>query len=109
MSDTVPCWSCGHATEAPSVPRGGLSYRQLQILAGLARGQSNDEIARSLWVSEHTVKTHVAGVLRKLGARSRAHAVALAYQRRMLHAEPLTVQAALRLLNEAVDAGKQAS
>ena len=46
----------------------------------VARGMSNDEIARALVVSLATVKTHVNRVLAKLGPRSRAQAVVTAYE-----------------------------
>ena len=48
------------------------------MLAELARGHSTDEIGLVLEVSPHTVRTHVKNLMRKLGARTRAHAVAIA-------------------------------
>ena len=60
---------------APSSPA-GLSRRELEVLRLLARGMSNQQIAESLVLSEHTVHRHVANVMRKLGVSSRAAAVA---------------------------------
>jgi DNA-binding CsgD family transcriptional regulator len=53
-----------------------LTARELEVLRLLARGQTNLEIARTLVVREGTIKYHVKNILRKLGATSRADAVA---------------------------------
>ena len=55
-----------------------LTRRELEILGLIADGLFNREISERLWLAEETVKTHVHHVLTKLGARSRAHAVAIA-------------------------------
>ncbi len=54
-----------------------LSPRELEVLSLVARGSSNPEIARSLFLSVDTVKTHLHNVLRKLPARDRTHAAVL--------------------------------
>lgn len=54
-----------------------LTEREIHILNQIAQGRSNHEIGRSLSVSEEAVKTHARSIYRKLGARDRAHAVAL--------------------------------
>jgi len=53
-----------------------LTPREIEVLADMAKGQSNKEIARQLAISLHTVKFHIEAVFRKLGVRSRAEAVA---------------------------------
>jgi DNA-binding NarL/FixJ family response regulator len=55
-----------------------LTARERQVLAELAHGHSNREIARSLAVSEKTVKTHVSAILAKLGAQDRTQAALFA-------------------------------
>jgi DNA-binding CsgD family transcriptional regulator len=54
-----------------------LTPRELEVLALVAAGASNKLIARRLGISVHTAKFHVTGVLEKLGAHSRAEAVAV--------------------------------
>jgi DNA-binding NarL/FixJ family response regulator len=55
-----------------------LTSREREVLAELAQGRSNREIARALYVSEKTVKAHVSSVLAKLGVQDRTQAALLA-------------------------------
>lgn len=66
------------AGAAPASPLAGLSPRELDILRGIARGESNKQIARTLGIAETTVKIHVQHVLRKLDVASRVQAAVLA-------------------------------
>jgi ATP/maltotriose-dependent transcriptional regulator MalT len=55
-----------------------ISTREMEVLRLIAAGRSNREIADALFLSEATVKSHLTRVHRKLGVRSRTHAVARA-------------------------------
>ena len=65
---------------APVAAPNGLTAREVEVLRLIAAGKSNPEIARELFVSEATVKTHINHVFAKTGARDRAQAVRFAYQ-----------------------------
>jgi ATP/maltotriose-dependent transcriptional regulator MalT len=55
-----------------------LSERELEVIGLLASGKTNSEVARDLFVSVGTVKSHTGNIYRKLGARNRAEALARA-------------------------------
>jgi len=56
----------------------GLSNREMEVLQLLSEGNTNKEIAKALWISEQTVKTHVAHIFDKLGTSDRTETVAQA-------------------------------
>lgn len=74
----VTAFQAGGAAPAPADPLAQLSPREQEVLAGIARGQSNKEIARHLDIAETTVKIHVQHILRKLGLTSRVQAAVFA-------------------------------
>ena len=65
-------------TDVADTPLGELSGRELEVLALVAQGLTNNDIAQRLVLSEHTVNRHVANILRKLALPSRAAAASLA-------------------------------
>ena len=66
------------AAPAPASRLDALSPREREILRGIALGQGNKEIARTLGIAETTVKIHVQHILRKLDVSSRVHAAVIA-------------------------------
>ncbi|HZC34442.1 MAG TPA: response regulator transcription factor [Chthoniobacterales bacterium] len=73
---------------AESIARPELSKRERQVLKYLVNGRSNKEIARILYVSEHTAKSHVKSIMTKLNADSRTEVIAIAAQHGLIKAAP---------------------
>ncbi|MEU8100119.1 response regulator transcription factor [Streptomyces rubiginosohelvolus] len=71
-------------TPAADPAESALSAREREVLVLVARGTTNREIAAELFISEATVKTHLTHVFAKLGAKDRAAAVAVGYDRGIL-------------------------
>jgi DNA-binding NarL/FixJ family response regulator len=68
---------------APDSPLSRLSPRERQVLALLSRGWDNARIGRDLYISQHTVRTHIQNILEKLGMHSKLEAATFAMQRSM--------------------------
>ena len=66
--------------ESPLPPLPDLTPRETEVLIQVARGLSNREIAKQLFLGEATIKTYVSNILMKLGCRDRAQAVVAAYE-----------------------------
>jgi len=75
----------GDSAPRPRVP---LSRREYQVMQLIAEGQENAAIAKELFLSVETVRTHVKSILRKLSARDRTHAVSIAFRTGMLSVNP---------------------
>lgn len=69
-------------------PWNQLSARELEVLTLVGRGRSNDEIAKALFISPHTVKNHVSSIYRKLGVKDRTHAALAAIRMGLVTVEP---------------------
>ncbi|HEX2981367.1 MAG TPA: response regulator transcription factor, partial [Anaerolineaceae bacterium] len=73
------------AATRPAQPEDDLTRREQEVLACLVQGLSNPEIARRLFISEGTVKSHVSNILSKLGVSSRTEAVSFAMQHHLVN------------------------
>jgi DNA-binding NarL/FixJ family response regulator len=70
----------GEAPDQTGPPPDGLTQREVEILALIARGLTNPEIAAQLFLSNHTVKTHINRIFAKTGSRDRAAAIGYAHR-----------------------------
>jgi DNA-binding CsgD family transcriptional regulator len=69
-----------------------LTPRERDVLALLARGRTNRQIGRELFISEKTASVHVSNIIGKLGASGRTEAVAIAHRRGLIEAQPETAE-----------------
>ncbi len=80
-------------TQPPPLP-GGLTERETEVLALVARGLTNQEICDRLWLSMATVKTHISHLLAKTGARDRVQLVLLALRTGVVELDELLAETA---------------
>ena len=66
---------------SPTMPPDGLTQREVEILGLIAQGLTNPEIAQRLFLSNHTIKTHINRIFAKTGSRDRVAAIAYAQRR----------------------------
>jgi DNA-binding NarL/FixJ family response regulator len=76
----LTAFSDGRSARPPAQPIEPLTAREEEVLATVARGRTNSEIAAELHISLSTVKTHLASLMRKLDARNRVEIVMWAYE-----------------------------
>jgi DNA-binding NarL/FixJ family response regulator len=62
----------------------GLTYREYEVLQGVCRGLSNQELAKSLFLSEKTVKNHLTNIFRKISVNDRTQAVLYAIKHKLV-------------------------
>jgi DNA-binding NarL/FixJ family response regulator len=79
-ADTFTVWGLGGDASDPANGVSNVSERESMVLSALARGLSNREIGKELWITEQTVKFHLRNLYRKLGVSNRTEAARFAYQ-----------------------------
>ncbi|MDO5512067.1 response regulator transcription factor [Corynebacterium sp.] len=94
LHDAIVATAAGRRTLAPEVagtlaermsrPKEALSAREIEILQALETGASNRELAKMLFISEATVKTHLVHIFQKLGVGTRTAAITAARDRRVI-------------------------
>jgi DNA-binding CsgD family transcriptional regulator len=72
----------------PSREKRRLTPRERQVLELVANGYATGEIARELWITEDTVRTHIKRMMTRLDAHSRAHVVAIAFREGLWNERP---------------------
>jgi DNA-binding NarL/FixJ family response regulator len=87
LAATHPAASSPASPDSPALPPGrpdGLTEREVEILAIIARGLTNPEIAQDLCLSNHTVKSHINRIFTKTRSRDRAAAIGYAHRHQIL-------------------------
>jgi DNA-binding NarL/FixJ family response regulator len=86
MAGSLPASAGSSNNNAGSASRGfALTRRERQVLAHVAKGRSNSEVAGELWLSEQTVKYHLTNIYRKLGVKGRTGAVRYAFEHGLIN------------------------
>ena len=82
VHDTLLAATLAPATPEPPrpAPPDGLTHREVEILGLIARGLTNPEIVGRLYLSNHTIKTHINRIFAKTGSRDRAAAISYAHR-----------------------------
>ncbi len=73
-----------HRAEERELPREGLTPRELEVLQALAQGLKNEEIAKELFITEKTVKSHLGSIFSKLGVHDRSQAILYAIKHKLV-------------------------
>jgi two-component system, NarL family, response regulator len=82
-TQTIQEWVARSAPDLPNKTH-SLTQREQEVLALIAAGKSNPEIAEILYITPGTVRVHVHAILQKLGVRDRAQAVVVALQNKLI-------------------------